>query len=86
MQPKSLSFRLARFSAIIIFVVSIMLLATNFIITVVPRKAEVRNSEGIVIGSVRLPESTEEFGMIFLAFSVFSGLQIWTLSLIGKEK
>jgi len=86
MQPNLLSFRLARFSAIIIFSFSILLLVTNFMITVVPRKAEVRNLEGDVIGSVRLPESTEEVGMIFFGFAIFSGLQIWTLSLIGKEK
>jgi hypothetical protein len=86
MQPKSLSFRLARFSAVIIFAVSIVLLGTNFAVTVIPRKAEVRNSEGKVIGAVRLPEPTEEYRMIFLGFAVFSGLQIWTLSLIGKEK
>lgn len=86
MQPKSLSFRLARFSAVIIFAFSLLLLVTNFVITVIPRKAEVRNPEGEVIGSVRLPEPTEEFGLIFLAFAIFSGFQIWTLSLIGKEK
>jgi hypothetical protein len=86
MQPKSLSFRLARFSAIIIFAFSSLLFVTNFIITVIPREAKVRNPEGEIIGSVRLPEPTEEFGMIFLAFAVFSGFQIWTLSLIGKEK
>ncbi len=86
MQPKSLSFRLARFSAVIIFVFSILLLAANFVITVVPRKVEVRNAEGEVIGSATLREPTEEFGLIFLAFTVFSGFQIWTLSLIGKEK
>ena len=86
MQPKSLSFRLARFSAIIIFAFSLLLFTTNFIITVVPREAKVRNPAGEVIGSVRLPEPTEEFGMIFLSFAVFSGLQIWTLSLIGKKE
>jgi hypothetical protein len=86
MQPKSLSFRLARFSAVVIFAVSLLLLGTNFIVTVIPRKAEVRNSEGKVIGSVRLPEPTEEYGMIFLGFAVFGGFQIWTLSLIGKGK
>ena len=86
MKPKSLSFRLARFFAIVIFAFSAALFFSNFVVTVIPREADVFNSSGEIIGKASLPNQTEEFGLIFLAFGVCSGFQIWTLSLIGKEK
>jgi hypothetical protein len=86
MKPRSLSLILARIIAIIVFVFSLLLFATYFISSTVPREAKVRNAEGEVIGRVALPDRTEDYAVITFAFVMFSGFQIWTLSLIRKEK
>jgi hypothetical protein len=77
---------MARFSAIIVFTISLLMFLSNFIITIIPEKVEVVNLNREIIGYVRLPVRTEEYGLIFFSFVVLSFFQIWMLSLISKKE
>jgi hypothetical protein len=85
-KPQSISFQMARFSAIIVFTISLLMFLSNFIITIIPEKVEVVNLNREIIGYVRLPVRTEEYGLIFFSFVVLSFFQIWMLSLISKKE
>ena len=64
---------------------ALLLLITSFFVCVAPIKANVYNNKREIIGEAIIPHDNEKDYFLFFAFTVLTGIQFWTVLVLGKE-
>lgn len=81
----SKSYRALRAVSFLAFLLAVLLFAFSQIVTVASRRVDVRDRQDQVVGEVWVPHDYGTNTFTSFCFLVLSGIQFWTIWLVGKR-
>lgn len=83
MEPAS--FRILKSITSIVFILSLIVFISSHLVSVANRNYPVINDENEIIGRVIIPHDYTKSQFTSLTLMLFSGIQLWTLTHLGKR-
>jgi hypothetical protein len=81
----SRSYRALRAVSLLAFLVALLLYVSSEVVTYASHRLEVRDKQHQVVGEVWIPHDYASHTFTSFCFLVLSGIQFWTIWLVGKK-